>query len=269
MLVATIATYPQALNEEAISMADIDFDPGIDAYADLGTAVFLLDACGDHETADLLEIASLTYDLWNGNFGQRQYQAKLAVEIALLYLYTEDVCARIETALNDVLRASTDSVVSVIPYPKKVQGDWRALRREGRLTGITNQATLMPLKPNHPRKYGLNFRDAAEVRVFEAFERLQASLPPEDTILVAPNPVAFVAGKAREVDCLVTYRGRAGVVEVDGDTHRNRYAADQSRDRFLRDAGINLVERIVAEDTNDPTALDLFVRRFLNRLIAR
>jgi very-short-patch-repair endonuclease len=80
---------------------------------------------------------------------------------------------------------------------------------------------------------------------------------------------AHDAGKNREVDFLVTYRGRAGVVEVDGDTHRNRYAADQSRDRFLRDAGINVVERIVAEDSNDPAALDLFVKRFLNRLIAR
>jgi hypothetical protein len=82
-----------------------DFDPGIDAYPDVGTAVFLLDAQGDHETADLLEIASLTYDLWNSNFAQYQYLAKLAVETALLHLYTQDVCGRIETALNDVLRA--------------------------------------------------------------------------------------------------------------------------------------------------------------------
>jgi very-short-patch-repair endonuclease len=56
----------------------------------------------------------------------------------------------------------------------------------------------------------------------------------------------------REVDFLVTYRSRVGVVEVDGDTHRNRYAADQSRDRFLRDAGINLVERIVADTPTIP-----------------
>lgn len=79
----------------------------------------------------------------------------------------------------------------------------------------------------------------------------------------------FVAGKTRELDFLVTYRGRAGAIEVDGDTHRNRYAADQSRDAMVRDSGVSMVDRIVAEDTNDPNEVERFVRRFLSRLVAR
>jgi very-short-patch-repair endonuclease len=69
----------------------------------------------------------------------------------------------------------------------------------------------------------------------------------------------------------VTDKGRAGVMEVDGDAHRkgNRYQADQSRDRLLVDAGFALVERIPAEDTNGRAELDLFVRRLLGRLVSR
>jgi hypothetical protein len=141
-------------------MADIDLDND----ADVATAVLLLDAQGDHETADLLEIAPLAYEHQDWS----EYRARLEVEIALLHLYTEEVCLRIQGALNAVLRASPEWVPSVVPYSRKVQGDWRALRREGRLTGIANQGTRLPLQPNHPRKYGLNFRDSAEVKVFDA-----------------------------------------------------------------------------------------------------
>lgn len=70
-------------------------------------------------------------------------------------------------------------------------------------------------------------------------------------------------------DFLVTHRGRAGVIEVDGPHHHGRAAADQSRDRQLEDAGIVLVERIVVEDVTNETGLDLSIERFLSRLLSR
>jgi very-short-patch-repair endonuclease len=56
---------------------------------------------------------------------------------------------------------------------------------------------------------------------------------------------------------------------VDGAHHRNRAAADQSRDRQLQDAGVTLTERIVVEDLDQSAELDAFVERVLARLLTR
>lgn len=243
--------------------ADLDADP------DQGTAVYLLDAQEEFEAADLLEVATLRYGWYEDSYGEDHCQAVLEVDVRLLPHYTDAVLEAVGSALRKVHAAGSIWISDVVAEPRRVTGDWRELRRQERLTGINNQATRMPLPQGHPKKYGLNFRDPSEVRVFEAFERAQRRLAEEATLLIAPNAVVFVAGKTREVDLLVTYRGRAGVVEVDGDAHRrgNRYAADQSRDGFLRDAGVLLVERVAAEDTEDPAGIDRFVQRFLDRLV--
>ncbi len=59
------------------------------------------------------------------------------------------------------------------------------------------------------------------------------------------------------------------MIEVDGPQHRNRAAADQSRDRQLQDAGVTLTERIMVEDLDQPAELDGFVERVLARLLTR
>jgi hypothetical protein len=151
-------------------------------------------------------------------------------------------------------------------YPRRVGSDWREQRRKGRLTGITNHATLVPLPEQHPRKDGFHFRDPAEVNVYDGLLRLQKTLLPETNILVAPNCLVRLPGRARELDFLVTYQGKVGAIDVDGSTHQKRYAADQSRDQLLVDAGVAIVERLVAEDTNNPDEVDRFLKRFIRRL---
>ena len=59
------------------------------------------------------------------------------------------------------------------------------------------------------------------------------------------------------------------MIEVDGPQHRNRAAADQSRDRQLQDAGVTLTERIMVEDLDQRAELDAFVERVLARLLTR
>jgi hypothetical protein len=248
-------------------MPHTEFD--LDVDSDQGNAVFLLDAQEHFEAADLLEIASVSYDWTDENWGQAQYQVYLAVEMPLLPRYTETVRKEIVDALELIHVPDPVGFSGCVAYPKRVEGDWRELRRQGRLTGINNQGTRVPLPDSHPKRHGLAFRDHAEVLVFEAFERAQKRLPEEATILLAPNAGILIGGKPREVDLLVTYRGRVGAIEVDGSTHHKRWAADQSRDRLLLDAGIQVVERIVAEDTSDAAALDHFVQRVLDRLMAR
>jgi len=245
-------------------------EAGLDADAFQGTTVFLLDARGEFEAANLLEIASLGLRREENEYNREPYLvAELAVDVALFDSYTDDLKDRVRKALNDAVGAVGEQIGWMTIYPKPITGDWREARRQGRLTGLNNQATRFALPEGHPRKHGLNFRDSAEVRVFEALERLQASLPAEDTILIAPNAGVFVAGRTFEMDFIVTYRGRVGGIEVDGSSHVRRYAADQSRHRMLRDAGLQLIEHIVAQDTNDPAELDSFLRQFILRLTAR
>jgi hypothetical protein len=256
--------------EEATPMKQwTDQEPELDLDSDQGSAVFVLDGQEQFEAADLLEFATMTYRPDGWTEGTYWYNIYLAVEPTLLARYTPEVCEAIRNAVKLIHLPDPVGFSDCIPHPKRVLGDWRELRRQGRVTGINNQANGIPLPTSHPKKYGLNFRDSSELLVFEAFERAQKRLSEATSILVAPNAGVYMAGRVREVDFLVTYRGRAGVVEVDGSTHHNRWAADQSRDRMLQDAGISVVERIVAEDTNNPDVLDKFVQCFLDRLLAR
>ena len=65
---------------------------------------------------------------------------------------------------------------------------------------------------------------------------------------------------------LVTYRGRAGVLEVDGPNHNARRAMDLSRDHVLMDTGIAFVDRIPVEARSLSDGAMAALRRFLRRL---
>ncbi len=241
-------------------------DQALDADADQGTAVQLLTARDQHEAADLLEVATMTYTTGEDDFGGPWVTVDVGADPTLYDTYTDDVQSQIFDVFHATLLATGVRLNHVRVYPRRVEGDWREQRRKGRLTGITNHATLVPLPEQHPRKDGFHFRDPAEVNVYEGLLRLQQTLLPETTILVAPNCLARLPGRAREVDFLVTYQGKVGAIDVDGSTHHKRYAADQSRDQLLVDAGVAIVERIVAEDTNKPEEVDQFLKRFVRRL---
>jgi hypothetical protein len=238
-----------------------------DADTHQGTAVMLLDARGQQEAADLLEIARMSYR-WAEWEGVDWYRVILETEIPLLPSYTDQICDQIGDALATVHAARSFGVKWVLPVPLSVGGDWRVMRRQARLTGITNQGTLRQPTEDHPVKDGLRFRSAQEVAVYDALKRAQERLPPESTILIAPNAGSRIRDRNLEVDFIVAYRGRVGAIEVDGPHHGRpgRRAADKSKDDLLRDAGVAFIERIPVEDTRDTKELDLLVQRFLNRL---
>lgn len=74
-----------------------------------------------------------------------------------------------------------------------------------------------------------------------------------------------------EPDFLVTYRGRAGVIEVDGPHHASphRRASDLSREKRLRSAGIAHVDRIDVRETTTKAEVEALVDTFLLRLEER
>ena len=120
------------------------------------------------------KIATLTYS--ETDYPESAY-GDLAVDVSLFDAYTDEVCEDIKEALNVTLRTAPEYVCQVRSYPRPVTGTARA-RRQGRLTGINNQASKVPLPAGHPRKYGLNFRDPAEINLFEGLEcRSKVFLP--------------------------------------------------------------------------------------------
>ena len=99
----------------------------------------------------------------------------------------------------------------------------------------------------------------------DALVHRASTLPPYDTLLVAPQTWALVRGRTFRLDLLVIYRGRAVAVEVDDPTHHGRWAADASRDALIRDAGVEPY-RVVLEEVLDPLRVEEHVDRILARL---
>jgi hypothetical protein len=115
--------------------------------------------------------------------------------------------------------------------------------------------------------HGFMFDRPEELAMYRAFLALQEQMPRHHSLLITRAGVR-VPGHTFYPDLLVVHDGRAGVIEIDGATHHGRAAADRSRDRLLEDAGIRYVDRLDAESASDPKERDLFVERFLARLVS-
>jgi hypothetical protein len=107
---------------------------------------------------------------------------------------------------------------------------------------------------------------AEPAEVYRVLAAIQAQLPRWQTLSIDSNPRLRVPGLTFKPDLSVMYRGRAGVIAIDGGSHDGRYCADRSRDRLLEDAGIAFVDRLSAEDANVASESETFVNRFLGRL---
>lgn len=252
-----------------MSISEVLDDLNESADRDLGAVVLALDAIGKGEQADLLVACELGYDFedeWMEGMGVRP---ALHTDPAVSALITDETIAFLGDQCERLRSDGFVKVYSAVNVRLRTPAaDWRERRREVRERGertVNNQGTSRSVAAV-TRKDRLQFDSPAEVRVYDALVRRQATLPPESTIAILPGPGARVLGRTRWPDFLVTYRGRVGMIEVDGHHHNGRAAADRSRDSLLSDAGIKHVERIAAEDTISDSELDTFVERFLQRL---
>ena len=130
----------------------------------------------------------------------------------------------------------------------------------------SNTSALLPSTGQWPMADGLTFGSEAEIVVWHELKAVQAILPRTETIGIVPNCVLRVAGHEFSPDFVVTYKGRAGIIEVDGPHHRGRYAADRQKDELELDAGMKYAYRIPVEDVSVPEYLYGHLERFLKRL---
>lgn len=146
--------------------------------------------------------------------------------------------------------------------------DWREQLRE-RLDGKrpTNQGRRARVDAPRHVDDGLSFTNAGELKVYRALKRIQEQdLRNDETIGIFPLAGGRVLGRTWEPDLIVTYKGRAGVLEIDGPYHNQRRAMDVTRDHIFRDSGVAFIDRIPVEAVDDDGELMGALRRFLRRL---
>ncbi|MGJ3559480.1 hypothetical protein ACR6C2_15055 [Streptomyces sp. INA 01156] len=144
--------------------------------------------------------------------------------------------------------------------------DWRKQLKASNGAQPTNQARRPRLESQHPIEDGLHFTNEWEHRVYVVLRERQAALSDIETIGVLPLPGMRVLGHTFEPDLLVTYKGRAGVIEIDGPHHKGRRSDDASRERLLRNAGIKHIDRIDVRDSTTKVQVEKFVDTFLKHL---
>ncbi|WP_242038986.1 pentapeptide repeat-containing protein [Anabaena lutea] len=107
----------------------------------------------------------------------------------------------------------------------------------------------------------LRFRSKTEIKIAEALDRTG--------VLFVPNSLArLTTTKGREnkeADFLICYKGKWGVLEVDGPFHTaERRVEEQERERIFKKNGIKVVERFDSERCyNNP---DEVVQEFFNMI---
>lgn len=231
----------------------------------LGTAAALLFHRGETDIVELLvQVEAVDYVHQGGDWDYAEYAVHLRVDVALFDSLPDEVREKIRTALDDAAPPN-DHITSVVAVPSPIRGDWR-IKYKAALRTPRNQASLTKLPDLHPRADQMGFRDAAELRVYEGLKRAQKRLPEGETIAISVNPSVHIPPRTREPDFLVAYRGRVGMIEVDGASHRQKWSNDKSRDQLFEDAGIFCVRHIEAEFTDDARKVDEFIERFLRKL---
>ncbi|MYX17064.1 hypothetical protein GTY67_27355 [Streptomyces sp. SID8374] len=241
----------------------------------LGTTAVLLHQEGDAKAAELAvmlaELVTLDLEYSGQDWGVDFYDAYLEVEPHLVPQFTEESRNRIWGVMRAATRRDKFEIkedLGVRPILPSVGLDWRKQLKAASGTRPTNQARRVRVEPQHPMQDGLHFTNEWEYNVYQVLKEHQARLPENETIGIMPLVAVRVPQHTFEPDFLITYKGRAGVIEVDGPHHEGpkRASNDHSRARLLINAGVQWVDRLDVRDTTTKAEVEKFVSDFVSRL---
>jgi hypothetical protein len=223
---------------------------------------------GDQNTARLLlDVVNAVLE-WDS--GARAYDLWLEVSPEHRSQFTEDIETHIKEVCVEVSRRRDYDVewVGIREILPEVGPDWRdKIREQTSGKRPTNQAQRIQTEPLRYAEDGLLFTNEGERTVYRTLKQIQEKdFPSDETIGIYPLPRGRVCQHTWEPDILVTYKGRAGVLEIDGPSHNGRRALDRTRDHLLLDAGLAFVDHIPVESVTDSTELTASLKRFLRRL---
>ncbi|MGW7682262.1 hypothetical protein ACWGID_16085 [Kribbella sp. NPDC054772] len=238
------------------------------ADAILGGAAILLLQRGERDVAGLVldvEKAVLEYDPED-----RSQDLWLEVAPEDRPRFSSDVVDQIKDACVEVSRRKGYGVewISVRESLPPVGPSWREQLRE-QLAGkkVSNQGRRVRVGPPRHIEDNLAFTNPGELKVYRALKHIQQKeMPTDETLSIAPLPGLRLRDHTWEPDLLIAYKGRAGIIEVDGPHHNRRRAFDGTRDHLYRDAGAAFVDRIPVEALDSHEELLAVLRRFLKRM---
>jgi len=259
-------TYNEMLEERGLAPAD---EQRIKADAILGISAALLQQRGDKDLALLLlDVIQPVIERTDDRFEPDN----LWLEVAPEHMdgFEKNVVEKIRDACHEVCQRRGydiyfEGVREILP---DVGPEWRENLRQQSVGGKrpTNHARRVKLESSRPKEDWLTFTNEGELTVYRALRRIQESFPADETMGIFPLPGGRLANRTWEPDVLVTYKRRAGVLEIDGPHHNARRAMDMTRDHMWLDAGVAFVSRIPVEALTDPAELEAVLRRFLKRL---
>ncbi|MFI9588291.1 hypothetical protein ACIHCQ_42405 [Streptomyces sp. NPDC052236] len=235
-------------------------EPDEEADLVLGQTTSMLDRRGDREAVQLLvDVARLDFEstddsfVTNTGWSDHLWAAVLYVEEHILPSFTDDIRGRIAETLIDVAvrngHSSVDRMLVKAVLPD-IGKDWRETLRQQVLERPTNQGRRERAVGNTLMEDGLALGSRQELQVYRALKSIQAAVPPDRTIAIAPLAgVRLQAGHTWTPDLMVLGNGRAVIFEVDGPHHRDkrRYADDRNRDLQWQRCGVQVV-RLPVED---------------------
>ncbi|MCX4912882.1 hypothetical protein [Streptomyces sp. NBC_00687] len=227
---------------------------------------------GHSDAAGLLvDAPSVSLKFVESDWGVDFFELLVDVDPSLVDRFTEEVSERILTTAKEVTERDEGFEISslrVRPILPEFTPNWRTELKTGMGPKQSNHAHKVRSEPNHPTEGRLHFTNEWEHKVYAVLRDRQAQLEDNETIGIVPLALFKVATTVLEPDLLVTYRGYAGVIEVDGPHHKDRASSDKGRDRLLLNAGVKFVERIDVRDTTTKEEVEKFVTDFLKRLVA-
>ncbi|MGV9849950.1 hypothetical protein ACWDWU_14425 [Streptomyces sp. NPDC003442] len=223
---------------------------------------------GDAPTARLM----LLVERWSLEWDDENQEKDLNLEVdpANKHHFTQDLVEKLKglcCEVSDRFNLGVNWVVVQESLPV-VGPDWReVVQREISGERPTNQARRLQPGPRRWLEDNLAFTNEGEQSVYRALKNRQENvLPRQETVSIFPLPNGRIVRRTLEPDFLVTYKGRAGILEIDGPHHNARRALDTTRDHLLHDSGIAYVDRVPVEALDSPAELEQVIDRFLRRL---
>lgn len=236
----------------------------------LAVSATLLHQRGHEDIAALLaqaETCDLHYQ--EEDWGKSWFDVVLDFDQAQKERFTDEVEQRVMSAMQEVSERENFGIqgLRVRALLPEVDQDWREQLASGGKARPSNHARKVRVGIPHPQADGLHFTNEWEWRVYAVLRERQQGLPDNDTLGILPLSAMKVRDHVFEPDLLITYRGYAGVIEVDGPHHKGRSSDDKSRERLLRHAGVKYIDRIDVRDASTKEEVEKFVTDFLRHLI--
>jgi hypothetical protein len=149
--------------------------------------------------------------------------------------------------------------ISLKPLVTELRPEWRKDLKDHR---EHNEAVnhCQKYTENHPVKEhnGAKYRSNAEIRIAKELEKKEVIFFPGNLAKIQIESGKFVQ---KEPDFLVLYKGKWGMLEIDGPFHSGKAAQDHSSDRFFKIHGLKVIERFPEEDVMEdaPQIIEKFL----------